>query len=84
MAYNGLNSAVAGAVSNMAINMIKCLAATISIDFPGHDSYEAVINAITCSDLYRAQGMFRVRLRLINLEQTGTSKIVETAIKVKE
>lgn len=37
-AYEGLNTAVAGAVSNLAISMIQRPAAEMFVDFPGHDA----------------------------------------------
>ncbi|SPQ19181.1 5fef2285-2abb-49d2-9a44-8740aab37832 [Thermothielavioides terrestris] len=56
VAYNGLNSAVAGAVSTLAVAMIQRSAAAMFIDFPGLDSFEAVVNAITRGDLEKAKG----------------------------
>ncbi|KAK5633104.1 hypothetical protein RRF57_008818 [Xylaria bambusicola] len=84
VAYNGLNSAVAGALSNMAINMIECSASAMFIDFPGHDSYETVMNTITRGDPDKAQGGFTIALHQISPDRTGTKKVQETAINVKE
>ncbi|KAI0100618.1 hypothetical protein GGR51DRAFT_531879 [Nemania sp. FL0031] len=84
VAYNGLNSAVAGALSNMAINMIECSAAAMFVDFPGHDSYETVMNTITRGDPDKAQGMFFVALHMISPDQASTRKVQETAVDIKE
>ncbi|KAI1186813.1 hypothetical protein F5B17DRAFT_345416 [Nemania serpens] len=84
VAYDGLNSAVAGALSNMAITMIERSAAAMFIDFPGHDSYETVMNTITRGDPDKAQGMFQVALHVISPDQTSSRKVQETAVDVKE
>ncbi|KAI0506199.1 hypothetical protein F5B22DRAFT_470697 [Xylaria bambusicola] len=84
VAYNGLNSAVAGAVSNLAINMIECSASAMFIDFPGHESYETVMNTITRGNSDKAQGGFTIALHQISPDQTNTRKVRETAIDVKE
>ncbi|KAL1858889.1 hypothetical protein Daus18300_009758 [Diaporthe australafricana] len=60
--YQGLNSAVAGAVSNIAIAMLKGSESAIFVDFPGHDSYETVVKTLTRGDPDKAQGMFSVGL----------------------
>ncbi|KAI1112357.1 hypothetical protein F5Y14DRAFT_442694 [Nemania sp. NC0429] len=84
VAYNELNSAVAGAVSNIAISMIERSAAAMFIDFPGHDSYETVMNTITRGDPDKAQGMFTVARHMISPDRARTMKVQETAIDVKE
>ncbi|KAI1821615.1 hypothetical protein F4861DRAFT_518110 [Xylaria intraflava] len=83
VAYKGLNSAVAGALSNMAIKMIEGSAAAMFVDFPGHDSYETVMNTITRGDPDRAQGMFHVTLHRIGPDHAST-KVQDTAVDVKE
>ncbi|KAI1349493.1 hypothetical protein F5Y01DRAFT_185579 [Xylaria sp. FL0043] len=84
VAYNGLNGAVAGALSNMAINMIKCSAAAMFVDFPGHDSYETVMSTITRGDPDKAQGMFHLALHKISPDEASTRKVQEAAVDVKE
>ncbi|KAL7621943.1 hypothetical protein AAE478_007443 [Parahypoxylon ruwenzoriense] len=84
VAYNGLNSAVAGALSNMAINIIECSAAAMFIDFPGHDSYETVMSTITRGNPDQAQGMFHLALHEISPDQASTRKVQEIAVDVKE
>ncbi|KAJ2996581.1 hypothetical protein NUW58_g928 [Xylaria curta] len=84
VAYKGLNSAVAGAVSNVAINIIERSAVAMFIDFPGHDSYETVMNTITRGDPDKVQGMFHLTLHKISPDQASTRKVQETAVDVKE
>ncbi|KAI1769818.1 hypothetical protein F4818DRAFT_314205 [Hypoxylon cercidicola] len=84
VAYEGLNSAVAGAVSNVAIKMIERSAAAMFVHFPGHDSYETVMNTITRGDPDRAQGMFSLAQHVISSDRTYHRKIREIHIDVKE
>ncbi|KAK5993725.1 E2 ubiquitin-conjugating enzyme 7 [Cladobotryum mycophilum] len=55
VAYDNLNGAVAGTLSNIAINMIKQSESIIFVDFPGHDSYETIMNTITRGDPEKTQ-----------------------------
>lgn len=83
VAYEGMNSAVAAALSNIAIAMIKDTQSQIFVDFPGHDSFESIMNTITLGDPDMAQGRFRVQL--FRLAPDGTSEIAaDTHIDVKE
>lgn len=65
VAYGGLNSAVAGTMSNIAIATIKRTESAIFVDFPGHDSYETVMKTITRGDVDKAQGRFKIGLTCI-------------------
>lgn len=47
VAYNRKHIAVAGAVSNAAIAMIRRASSELFVDFPGHDSFETIIHTIT-------------------------------------
>jgi hypothetical protein len=58
VAYRGLNSVVAANLCNVAIGMIKDTQSQIFVDFPGHDSFDTVMQTITRGDPDRAQGMF--------------------------
>lgn len=56
VAYDGTNSVIAAALTNLAIAMVKRTAALISIDFPGpHDTYKTVIDTIIRGDPKTAQ-----------------------------
>ncbi|KAK3324911.1 hypothetical protein B0H66DRAFT_636443 [Apodospora peruviana] len=58
VAYDGLNSAVAGALSKVAVASVQRTALSIFVDFPGNDSFETVFNTITRGDVEKAHGMF--------------------------
>lgn len=62
MAYKGLNSAVAAALSNIVIGVIKDMQSQIFVDFPGHESFETVMQTITRGDPDKVQGMFTLDL----------------------
>jgi hypothetical protein len=47
VAYDDLNSAVAGAMSNVAIATIKKMQSSIFVEYPGNDSFDAILNAMT-------------------------------------
>lgn len=66
VAYAGLNTAVAGTLSNITIAMVKQTELSIFIDFPGHDSYETLMNTITRGNPDKAQGMFHMELTCSN------------------
>ncbi|KAK3943350.1 hypothetical protein QBC46DRAFT_377618 [Diplogelasinospora grovesii] len=84
VAYDDLNSAVAGAVSNVAISMIKKAASAMFVDYPGHDSYETVMKTITRGNPDKAQGMFSVALYSISPDKARKEKVKETHVDVKE
>ncbi|KAI9704576.1 MAG: hypothetical protein M1820_005489 [Bogoriella megaspora] len=65
VAYSGLNSAVAGAVSNVAIATIRQTETSIFVDFPDHDTYETILQTITRGDAAKAQSYFTLSLRRI-------------------
>ncbi|KAK3984627.1 hypothetical protein QBC44DRAFT_252389 [Cladorrhinum sp. PSN332] len=58
VAYDGLNSAIAGALSNAAVAMIQRTTSAIFVDFPGHESYETVLNTITRGKPKESQHVF--------------------------
>lgn len=59
VAYKGLNSAVAASLSNIPIGMIKDTQSQIAVDFPGHDSFEAIIDTLPRGGPDRAQSVVR-------------------------
>ncbi|KAL9572301.1 hypothetical protein ACKAV7_003502 [Fusarium commune] len=83
VAYEGINSAVAGAVSNLTISMVKRTNAAIFVDFPGHDTYETIMNTITRGNMDRAQGKFRLALFALGPDGEQHSQ-KETAVDIKE
>ncbi|KAK4222683.1 hypothetical protein QBC38DRAFT_512816 [Podospora fimiseda] len=60
VAHEKLNSAVAGAISNIAIAMIRRSASDMFVDFPGHESFDVVIKTITRGNIDKSQGMFGI------------------------
>jgi len=62
VSYGGLNSAVSGVLSNMAVATVKQTESAIFVDFPGHESYEILMKTITRGDLDKAHGMFHMNL----------------------
>lgn len=84
VSYGGLNSAVAGTLSNMAIAMVKQTESAIFVDFPGHESYETVMNTITRGDPEKAQGMFHMSLHQIQPGGKVAEKVQEADLDIKE
>lgn len=84
VAYDGLNGAVAGAVSKLAIGMIQRSASAMFLDFPGHDSYETVMNTITRGNIEKAQGNFTMALHALGPDGSSANKVRETKVDVKE
>jgi hypothetical protein len=84
VAYEGLNSAVAGATSNIAVGMIKDAESRIFVDFPGHDSFETVMKTITRGDPDKAQGMFKLSLHLVDHGGGVAETVQDTDVDVKE
>ncbi|RJE23061.1 hypothetical protein PHISCL_04590 [Aspergillus sclerotialis] len=83
VAYDGLNSAVAAALSNIAIAMIKDTQNQIFVDFPEHDSFDVVTKTITLGDVNNAQGIFRVQVH--NISVGGHSELAgKSDVDVKE
>ncbi|KAF2237026.1 hypothetical protein EV356DRAFT_497315 [Viridothelium virens] len=84
IAYVGLNSAVAGAVSNMAITMIKRTETAIFLDFPGHDSFETIMQTITRGDPEKAQSNFGIELHSVAPNSDKTEAVHKTHLDVME
>ncbi|OTA94663.1 hypothetical protein M434DRAFT_394464 [Hypoxylon sp. CO27-5] len=70
VAYDDLNTGVAGQVSNLAIAMLKQSESAIFAEFPGQGSYEAVMVAATGDNIGRVQGKFTLNLFAIGLDPT--------------
>jgi hypothetical protein len=83
VAYDNLNGAVAGALSNVAVKAIKNIDGQIFVDFPGNDSFRAVYDAITRGDPDRLRDNFSVQL--YRVEATGERAAVsESVIDIEE
>ncbi|KAH7131251.1 hypothetical protein EDB81DRAFT_808203 [Dactylonectria macrodidyma] len=84
VAYGNLNSAVAGALSTLAVAMIQRAELTIFVDFPGHDSYETIMNTITRGDPEKMQGNFGLNLIQLSPDGQRGTTVRETYLDVKE
>jgi hypothetical protein len=84
VSYGGLNSGVAGALSNMAVAMIKQTESAIFVNFPRHESYKTVMKTITRGDLEKAQGSFHIALYRVGPCAEPAEKVQEVDIDVKE
>lgn len=84
VSYGGLNSGVAGALSNMAVAMIKQTESAIFVNFPGHESYETVMKTITRGDPEKAQGSFHMALHRMGPGAEAAEKVQEVDIDIKE
>lgn len=56
VAYNHLNIAIGGTLSNSAIAMIQRRSRAIFVNFPDHDSYGSIMNVVTWGLPYELQG----------------------------
>lgn len=84
VAYDGLNSAVAAALTNIAVSMVKRTCITVFAEFPGHESYDTIINTMTRGDLEKAQTQFEMSLYRVSQCGHQTDKVKETFLDVKE
>jgi hypothetical protein len=84
VSYGDLNSAVAGALSNMAVAMIKQTQSAIFVNFPGHESYDTVMQTITRGDPEKAQGSFHMSLHRVGPSAETAEMVQEVDIDVKE
>lgn len=77
VAYGGLNSAVAGELSNLAIALVKQTEFSISVEFPGHDSYHTIMQTVTRGDVEKASTNFGMSMHRIAPD--GTTELVGEA-----
>jgi hypothetical protein len=74
-AYEDMNTAVAGTLCKVATSMIEKEAAEMFVDFPGHDTYETIMNTITRGDPDMAGTKFT--LALVRFGPDGTPEKVD-------
>ncbi|PNP54431.1 hypothetical protein THARTR1_04988 [Trichoderma harzianum] len=84
VAYEGLNSAVAGTLADLVTAMIKRTEAAIMVEFPGHESYETVMQTITRGNIEEAQGNFIMTLYRGDGPDRPPEKMGEAELDVKE
>lgn len=80
VAYDKANSAVVGAVSEMAVRMVQKAELEIFVDFPdpGHDCYETVVKTLTRGDMDEAERLFRVDMIFYG------STVAQTTVDLRE
>ncbi|KAL7936515.1 hypothetical protein V8C35DRAFT_277939 [Trichoderma chlorosporum] len=84
VAYEGLNSAVAATLADLSTAIIKRAESAIMVDFPGHESYETVMQTITRGDINKAQENFTMALYRTSAEGAPAEKIQEVKLDVEE
>ncbi|KAL7817299.1 hypothetical protein V8C26DRAFT_398638 [Trichoderma gracile] len=84
VAYEGLNSAVAATLNDLATAIVKRAESAIMVDFPGHESYETVMRTITRGDIEKAQGNYTMALYRTGGPDGRAEKMEEVSLDVKE
>ena len=80
----GLNSATAGALTNMAVAIVQRTEAAIFIDFPGHESYETVLKTITRGDMKWAKTSFGVHVDKVPSGSDRVEEVSQHYIDIEE
>jgi hypothetical protein len=83
-AYAGLNGAVSASLTDSAVAMIKQTCIAVFAEFPGHESYNTIIQTITRGDPERAQAQFGLSLYRISECGHQTEKVQERTLDAKE
>ncbi|CAH0023625.1 unnamed protein product [Clonostachys rhizophaga] len=84
VAYDDLNSAVAAAVSNMAIAAVKKMATQIFVDFPGNDSFDAILQTITRGSPEKFKKRFPISLMVATDDDANMRKVCENYMDIQE
>ncbi|CAO2658337.1 Nn.00g060600.m01.CDS01 [Neocucurbitaria sp. VM-36] len=84
VAYDGLNGAVAASLTSTAVAMVKKTCIAVFADFPGHESYDTIIQTITRGDPDKAQAQFGLNLYHISACGHQAEKVQEGRLDVKE
>ncbi|KAI7194622.1 hypothetical protein KC363_g2019 [Hortaea werneckii] len=83
VAYEGLNGAVAASLTNIAVAMVKQTCIAVFAEFPGHESYETIMQTITRGDIERAQQQFSLDLYRM-MDSGRPEKVRHTYLDAKE
>ncbi|KAI7344544.1 hypothetical protein KC320_g8778, partial [Hortaea werneckii] len=83
VAYEGLNGAVAASLTNTAVAMVKQTCIAVFAEFPGHESYETIMQTITRGDIERAQQQFSLDLYRM-MDSGRPEKVRHTYLDAKE
>ncbi|KAK4442597.1 hypothetical protein QBC34DRAFT_225015 [Podospora aff. communis PSN243] len=84
VAYDGLNRAVAGTVSNVAIAMVRQSAAAMFVDFLATTRTRPSLNTITRGNVDKAQGNSTVSLFQLPGDGSAGGAVHHTSVDVKE
>ncbi|KAL2797429.1 hypothetical protein BJX66DRAFT_335050 [Aspergillus keveii] len=84
VAYNKLNSSIAGTLGNITVAMATRTELDIEINCPGLGSYDTLMNMITRGDPERVQGRFTVTMARIPPDKREPTWAVRNAIDVRE
>lgn len=84
VAYKGLNGAVAATLADLATAMVKRTETAVMIDFPGHESYETVMQTITRGNIEKAMSNFSMSILKVSNADGRTEKMEEATLDVKE
>ncbi|KAL6705611.1 hypothetical protein ACN47E_006558 [Coniothyrium glycines] len=84
VAYDGLNSAIAASLTNTAVTMVKQTCIAVFAEFPGHESYNTIIQTITRGNPEKAQANFGLSLYRTSDNGEKPEKVQETNLDVKE
>ncbi|GAB1318110.1 DUF6604 domain-containing protein (Fragment) [Madurella fahalii] len=79
-AYDGLNTAVAGTMSNLVIATVQRTLSVMFADFPDRQSYESIIHTIACCSMEKAQN----KPTLVRVCGEQGSEVQETTMDIKE
>ncbi|CAG9987568.1 unnamed protein product, partial [Clonostachys byssicola] len=84
VAYDDLNSAVAGAMSNVAIATIKKIQSSIFFEYPGNDSFDAILNALTRGNPEKMRDNFEVGMWACGPGGQGGHQVHGTYLDIQE
>lgn len=84
VAYGGLNAAIAASVTSLAVTMVHQTCIAIFADFPGHESYDTIMQTITRGDPEKAQRTFGLHVYRYSACEHQTKTIQLSYLDVKE
>jgi hypothetical protein len=84
VSHEGLNGAVAASLTSTAVAMVKKTCIAVFAEFPGHESYETIIQTITRGDPDKAPVHFRLELYRLSACGLHYQKLQERNLDVKE
>lgn len=84
VAYQGMNTAVASSLCKVAIGIIKDAQSQIFVEFPGHDSFDTIMQTLTRGDPDKAVGMFGLSVNRLNPDGTIDQTSPQSDIDARE